>query len=116
MIRRAATGDEANIRACTEQAYDRYVATIGRKPAPMVADYAAQIAAGDAHVAIDEQGAILGFMVFFQEANYMMLENVAVLPRAAGQGVGRALVEYCEDAARRNGLASVRLYTNGGRL
>lgn len=78
----------------------------------MVADHAAQIAAGNAHVAIDEQGAILGFIVFHQLANDMLPENVAVLPHAAGQGAGRALVEYCEDAARRNGLASVRLYTN----
>ena len=41
----------------------------------------------------------------------MLSENVAVLPRAAGRGVGKALIGFCEEAARQRGLAAVRLYT-----
>ena len=43
MIRQAEASDECEIRACAEQAYARYVPVIGRKPAPMVADFRARI-------------------------------------------------------------------------
>lgn len=111
MIRRANAGDEENIRHCAEQAYARYVAVIGRKPAPMVADFKAQIEAGDVHVAVDGD-AFQGFIVFFVKENHILLENVAVLPSAAGRGLGKSLIGFCEDAARRGGFEAVRLYTN----
>ena len=111
-IRPATPGDEAAIRACAEAAYTRYVAAIGRKPAPMLADYAADIAAGHVHVAADGADAVQGFIVFFPEGGRMMLENVAVHPAAAGQGLGKALIRFCEAAARQQGLAAVALYTN----
>lgn len=68
MIRRADPGDEAQIRDCAEQAYARYVAIIGRKPAPMVADFKAKIAAGQVYVAA-EGDAFQGFIVFFPKGN-----------------------------------------------
>ena len=111
MIRQARASDEPEIRDCAEQAYARYVPLMGQKPAPMLADYAAQIAAGETHVATDEHSAFLGFIVFYAEDGHIMLENVAVLPRAAGRGVGKALIGFCEEAARRRGM-NVRLYTN----
>ena len=112
MIRQAVAGDEAEIRACAEQAYARYVPLIGRKPAPMSADYAAQIAAGDVHVAVGDDDRVLGFIVFHAEEGHVVLENVAVLPAAAGRGTGKALIRFCEDCARRRGFGEVRLYTN----
>jgi ribosomal protein S18 acetylase RimI-like enzyme len=112
MIRKAVEGDEASIRACAEKAYERYVASIGRKPAPMVADFPSLIAAGEVYVATDGQGTVLGFVVFYEEAKHVVLENVAVFPEAAGQGVGKALIRFCEDTARRRGADSVHLYTN----
>ncbi|MDZ3992084.1 GNAT family N-acetyltransferase [Pseudomonas sp. Teo4] len=112
MIRLAKACDEPSIRTCAEQAYAHYVPLIGRKPAPMVADYVAQIAAGFVHVATDDQGGFQGFIVFYPEAGYMLLENVAVLPSAAGRGVGKALIGFCEHTARQLGLPAVHLYTN----
>lgn len=112
MIRIAGKGDEPRIRACADLAYARYVAAIGRKPAPMVANFASQIAAGDVHVATNALGKILGFIVFYEEPGHIMLENVAVFPEAAGRGVGRELVGFCEETARRRGLDAVHLYTN----
>ena len=111
MIRQARASDEPVIRDCAEQAYARYVPAIGRKPAPMVADFAAQIAAGEVYVATDDQGTFQGFIVFYAEEGHVLLENVAVLPRAAGRGVGKALIGFCEDAARQRGM-NVHLYTN----
>jgi ribosomal protein S18 acetylase RimI-like enzyme len=111
MIRPAKPTDEPAVRDCAEQAYARYVAAMGRKPAPMVADFAAQIAAGEVYVATDEQGVFQGFIVFYAEEGHILLENVAVLPSAAGRGVGKALIGFCENAARERRM-NVHLYTN----
>lgn len=78
----------------------------------MGADFAGQIAAGHVYVAVDEQGAFQGFIVFFEEDGAMFLENVAVMPSAAGRGIGKTLIGFCEAEARRLRLQSVRLYTN----
>lgn len=112
MIRLAEADDEPEIRDCAEQAYARYVPMIGRKPAPMVADFVTQIAAGMVYVATDDQAIFQGFIVFYAEEEHILLENVAVLPSAAGRGVGRALISFCEDAARQRGMNGVHLYTN----
>lgn len=112
MIRLAEANDEPNIRECAEQAYARYVPAIGRKPAPMVADFAAQIAAGVVYVATDEHATFQGFIVFYAKAGHILLENVAVLPSSAGRGVGKSLISFCEDAGRQRGINAVHLYTN----
>ncbi|WP_372028463.1 GNAT family N-acetyltransferase [Pseudomonas kurunegalensis] len=112
MIRLAVATDEPEVRQCAEQAYARYVPLIGRKPAPMTADFARQIAGGVVYVATDDRAVIQGFIVFYAEHGHMLLENVAVLPSAAGQGVGKALIRFCEDAARQQGVGAVHLYTN----
>ncbi|MBI6920976.1 GNAT family N-acetyltransferase [Pseudomonas monteilii] len=112
MIRLAVATDEPEVRQCAEQAYARYVPLIGRKPAPMTADFARQIADGVVYVATDDRAVFQGFIVFYAEHGHMLLENVAVLPSAAGQGVGKALIRFCEDAARQQGVGAVHLYTN----
>lgn len=112
MIRTAVAADLTEVRACAEAAYGQYVAAIGRKPAPMVADFAAQIADGQVHVALGGDDALLGFIVFHPEAGHMLLENVAVAPAAIDQGVGKALIAFCEATARAAGLQAVHLYTN----
>ncbi|MBC3421343.1 GNAT family N-acetyltransferase [Pseudomonas sp. RW3S2] len=112
MIRPATPADQPAIQACAEQAYARYVPLMGRKPAPLLADYASQIAAGWVHVALDEQASLQGFIVFYPHDNHMLLENVAVLPSASGRGVGKALITLCESHARQLGLNAVQLYTN----
>lgn len=111
-IRQAEVGDAAAVRACAEDAYTPYIAAIGRKPAPMTADFEAQISNGLVHTAMDDEDCLLGFIVFYRKAGQMFLENVAVYSSAAGQGVGKALIAYCESQARAHGLSSVCLYTN----
>lgn len=112
MIRPARAADGPAIRDCAERAYAGYVPLIGRKPAPMEADVAPRIAAGDVHVATGPDGTLEGFIVFYPKDGQMLLENVAVLPRAAGRGIGRALIGFCESEARRRGFTEVHLYTN----
>lgn len=111
-IRKAVQKDATAIRNCAASAYSRYVAAIGRTPAPMTADFEAQIAGGQVHAAIDDTGELQGFIVFSPQENRMLLENVAVRPETAGRGVGKSLILYCEAQARRLGLSAVHLYTN----
>lgn len=112
MIRLAIETVAAAIRDCAAQANAHSIHHIGRKPAPMVADFDAQIASGDLYVAIDGDVDFQGFIVFYPEGRHMLLENVAVLPRAAGRGIGKTLITFCEDEARRRGFEAVQLYTN----
>ncbi len=111
-VRGAQTDDCAAVQRCAEEAYAPYIAAIGRKPAPMVADFVRLIDAGVMHVAVGPGEKVLGFIVFFAEGSHMLLENVAVCKNAAGQGVGKALIGLCEAQARQAGMSLVRLYTN----
>ena len=112
MIRQAIASDENEIKECAELAYARYVPLIGRKPAPMIADFADQIGAGQVYVSTNSAGNFQGFIVFYAENEHVLLENVAVLPSAVGRGVGKALIDFCENKARASGKRAVRLYTN----
>ncbi|MHC8333789.1 GNAT family N-acetyltransferase [Pseudomonas sp. LB3P25] len=112
MIRQAVADDEVAVRACVEQAYVQYVCVIGRKPAPMLADFRGQIAAGYVYLCTGEQNELQGFIVFFPVGQHMFLENVAVSKAGRGKGIGKSLIQFCEAQAVRLGLGSVHLYTN----
>ncbi len=110
-IRPAHDDDLATISGCAHAAYRIYVERIGRPPAPMCADFALQIRRGIVHVALAGD-AFAGYVVFYPQGDDLMLESVAVLPEFSGRGIGRALIEHAEAAARLLGLDAVRLYTN----
>ncbi len=110
-IRLATPADLVRISTCAHDAYAPYVERIGRKPAPMVADFRRQIDEEKIFVAADPSD-VQGFAVFYPAGRFMHLENVAVDPRYKGQGIGRALIDFVESAARDQRLAGVELYTN----
>lgn len=111
-IRLAQKSDESDIRTCAEDAYEQYVAAIGKKPAPMVADFRSLIASEFVYVAVDAGGDVLGCIIFYQKGDHVLLENVAVRSDAAGRGIGKRLIEFCEIEAKRLKAKSVKLYTN----
>lgn len=112
VIRPARASDAATLADIVAQAYDHYVARIGRPPGPMLDDYAVRIAAGQAHVALSGD-AILGLIVLEPcPDGALLLDNVAVLPKAQGSGVGRALVLFAEAETLRRGGTVLRLYTH----
>lgn len=110
-IQRARPEDVQFIQKIAEAAYRPYIRRIGRKPAPMVADFAAQIAAGEVWTAA-EFTEIMGYVVMREERGALHLENLAVAPERHGLGLGRALLDFAEGEARRRGLARLTLYTN----
>ena len=110
-IRPARPDDLPAIVALVEDAYEPYVARLGRKPGPMLDDYAARIASGEAWVVIDG-GAIVGLVVVIEAAGRVLRDNVAVAPHLHGQGLGRRLVAFAEALAARRGHAALELYTH----
>lgn len=112
VIRQAQMADGSAVRECAEDAYAQYVSAIGKKPAPMVADFFALIASEFVYVAVNEQANVVGFIIFFQEGDSVLLENVAVRSDVVGQGIGKRLIAFCEAEAKRFGAVSILLYTN----
>ena len=111
IVRPAKLADLASITQCAHSAYRKYVKRMGKKPAPMVADFAAQITAKFVHV-IERDAGVRGFVVFYPRGDHIHLENIAVHPDYAGHGLGATLVQFVERAARKHKLAAVELYTN----
>jgi len=94
-----------------EAAYQPYIARMGRRPAPMTADYALIAGSGSAWVA-EQRGRLVGLLVLEPAADHLLLENVAVDPDVQGNGVGSRLLRLAEEQAEAQGLKEVRLYTN----
>jgi N-acetylglutamate synthase-like GNAT family acetyltransferase len=110
-IRRATAADLTEIQRLITDAYTKYIERIGRRPAPMTADYA--VALEHSRVWVLECGdAIVGALVTEDRADHLLLETVAVAPGAQGKGYGRLLLERAECDAVELGLTEVRLYTN----
>ena len=109
--RPATASDLAAVEAVVEAAYAPYVPRIGRKPGPMLDDYAELIAAGRVHV-LERDGVVQAVLVLIPEPDAMLLDNVAVLPDAHGLGLGRTLLVFAERAARDAGYRRIKLYTH----
>ncbi|MDB6353667.1 GNAT family N-acetyltransferase [Trichococcus sp. K1Tr] len=110
-IRIAVEDDRQAILACVDDAYGMYIDRIGKKPAPMLADYAELISKSLVYVATDKDQ-IQGLIVLLLKENYLLIENVAVRNLFQGQGIGRRLIEFAFTSAKEAGTQEVRLYTN----
>jgi GNAT superfamily N-acetyltransferase len=116
VVRRARPEDLTKVAACAKAAYSLYLPRLDRPPAPMLADYAELIAAGEVYVLesdeppSDEQ--LGGFIVIRPLGGSLFVENVAVDPARQGQGYGRRLMAFAETYAGVLGLPALRLYTN----
>jgi ribosomal protein S18 acetylase RimI-like enzyme len=111
LIRQAMAEDTARIRAIARAAYAKYVPRIGREPPPMVADFAAEVAAGRV-VVIATAGAVDGYMIAWPEADAYFIDNIAIDPARQGEGLGRQLMDHAVGEAKRRRLPALRLYTN----
>lgn len=110
-LRTAVPADAAAIRALTRAAYAKWVPVIGREPKPMGADYEAAVRAHrfDLLYVGDELAALIETI---DEADQLLIENVAVSPGHQGRGLGRRLLALAEGLASARGYERIRLYTN----
>lgn len=110
-LRKAEAEDLAGIVTLVNAAYAPYAVRLGKPPGPMLDDYAARIAAGEAQV-LAVGGALAGLLVLLERPDHLLLDNVAVDPAWQGRGLGRVLLEAAEAEARRRGRGELRLYTH----
>lgn len=110
-LRRAVREDAPVLRRIAEAAYALYVPRIGRRPAPMDADFSTQVARGRVWIA-EVDGEPAGYLVGYPRDADWFVENLAVDPTYQDRGVGRRLMVMAEAQARRCGLPRVALYTN----
>jgi len=110
-IRPADARDASALTAIATAAYAPYIERIGREPAPMVADFAAHVARGEAWV-LEDAAEVVAFIITYPKSDGQFIENVAVRPSRHGQGHGRSLMDYAEFLAREQGFQKLELYTN----
>jgi ribosomal protein S18 acetylase RimI-like enzyme len=113
-VRAAGPGDVAAIAAIVQRAYGVYIERIGLRPGPMDDDHREQVRRGLVHVAEDGAGdpEVVGVIVLVEGDDRLVIENVAVDPARQGEGIGRRLLEFAEETARRAGVGTVALYTH----
>jgi ribosomal protein S18 acetylase RimI-like enzyme len=77
----------------------------------MMDDYGEVVRSHPVTVA-ERDGAIAGLVVLGVGDEGFFVDNVAVHPSQQGSGVGKALLEHAESAARAAGFDSIYLYTH----
>lgn len=110
-LRRATRDDTAAVTACVCRAYLPWIPIVGRQPGPMLEDYATVIARHQVHVA-ERDGEVIGVLVLDVERERVFVDNVCVDPSLQRAGVGRLMLGFAEDEARRRGHASIDLSTH----
>ena len=108
-FRKATAADLPDVREIIDAAYRMYLPRMDRPPAPMLRDYAPAVEAGALWVTGSPPD---GLISLIPAGGGLLVENVAVHPRAQGAGLGRRLMEFAEAEAARLGLARLSLYTN----
>ncbi|RAL05425.1 GNAT family N-acetyltransferase [Aspergillus ibericus CBS 121593] len=110
-IRLATHDDQQIIEDIINESFSIYIPLINRKPQPMLDDYSALIKDGYVYVA-ERDGEIHGTVVLAPKQDYMLVDNIAVAESARGTGLGRKMLDFADEAARRAGYDTVRLHTN----
>jgi ribosomal protein S18 acetylase RimI-like enzyme len=110
VFRRATADDADAVQALTRAVYAKYVPAMGREPLTMSADQAAAIR--DHLVWVLDGDSLIASLELIPEPDCLVVENVAVAESHQGRGIGRQLIAFTEEEARRQGFGQVRLYTN----
>ena len=110
-IRQATLDDLAEIKACAVAAFSPFIERVGRPPAPMLDDHAAEIGQGIVFVGLSA-GRFVGYVVYQPKGENMHLETLAVLPTHIRNGYGAKLVAHVEQVAREHEFPAISLCTH----
>lgn len=111
-IRLAEATDFAGIITCEHLAFEMVTRRKGNIDLQHNGALASQIRGGEVHLAVVEQQ-IVGYIVFTPSSDHIYVDTVAVLPDKQRRGLGSQLLAHAEQAARTQGLGSVKLFTDG---
>jgi ribosomal protein S18 acetylase RimI-like enzyme len=110
VLRRAETGDLADLVALQRAAYAQNEALLGITPAPLLADYADVLRDMECWLSASDTR-LDGALILDFRADDMLIWSVAAHPDSRGSGVGSALLQFAEQRAREEGRDTIRLYT-----
>ena len=110
-IRRAGEADAAAVRELTRSAYAKWVPLIGREPMPMTADYERAVREHMVDLLFVD-ARLVALIETVNEADHLLIANVAVAPPFQGHGYGRLLLDRAERLAASLRLPELKLYTN----
>jgi ribosomal protein S18 acetylase RimI-like enzyme len=110
-LRRATAADVPRLSELVDAAYGYYVERLDGPPRPMTLDYAEVVRSHEV-IVVERCGEILGLVVLGVSDEGFFVDNVAVDPMHQGIGVGKALLEHAEIAARDAGFDSIYLFTH----
>lgn len=111
-MRRATASDADAVRRLVHAAYAHYEPLLGRTPMPMLTDYGAAVRDHEVWVLDAPDGSIMSVLELIERPDHLWIDNVAVDPAWQGRGLGRQLLRYADDEARRRGLPELGLLTN----
>ena len=99
------------VQNCAVAAYEKYVERMGKRPAPMVADFTRSIEGGQLEIILSDSE-YAGYCVSFEKTKSLFVENIALHPDHQGKGLATLIFGILENRARVAGLTSLNLYTN----
>ncbi len=111
-LRIATEEDAPGVTACVHNAFRHYIERIGRKPGPMLMDYAKEIREHQVWIAESMDRNMAGIVVLCTTEEGFLLDVIAVEPSYQGKGVGKLLLEFSEAEALRHGYDSIYLFTH----
>ncbi len=114
-MRRAGVRDSDGIRRLVHDAYQHYEPLLGRTPLPMLTDYDAAVLDHEVWVLEADDGTnrtLAAVLELIAQPDHLWIDNVAVDPAWQGRGLGRRLLRFADDEARRLGLPELGLLTN----
>lgn len=110
-MRPARPDDAERITEIAVAGYSKYLTRMsGVRPAPLDADYRELVCGGTVWVIDDEP--VPGMIVLVAEPGFLWVDNLAVDPNLQGRGLGKRMMGFAEDQARRLGLDELRLLTS----
>jgi ribosomal protein S18 acetylase RimI-like enzyme len=112
LIRLARAADLDTVVRLTNKAYAVYQDVLDRPPIPVTEDYVPHIAKGNVWL-LETEERPAGLIVVEHKPDHLLIFSVAVVDSFQGRGFGSRLMRWAETLARREGLALLRLYTNG---
>lgn len=111
-IHKAGKNQREAVEDIARKAYACYLPLMDRKPFPMLDDYDRHIANGTVYV-LEARGQVMGYIILIPQKNgFLLLDNIAVDPKAQQCGYGRSLLDFAEEEAIRSGYSHIILYTN----
>ncbi len=111
-IRKANLADAPALTKCMCAAYTIYIHRLGGKTLPpMAVNYEKEIRSFPVYVA-ESEGVLVGGLILMPEEKFLTIANIAVHPNFQGNGLGRGLMDFGEEEARRRGYSHLHLATH----